>query len=139
MAADLYMSSLVMFSDMDSGQVASNQSYNGHNTKRDRNDVFIVSGVQVVLYLVLLFWYFFLIWKTFLFRFGLLGQLIKDFPVIVGMPIFFGIFVAERGARIVSGYENVAELRLICLVLVLPASQQGQRDRSPQLQCPQLA
>ena len=30
----------------------------------------ILSGVQIVVHFSLIFWYFFLIWKTFMFRFG---------------------------------------------------------------------
>jgi hypothetical protein len=50
---------------------------------------------------MLLFWFFFLVWKTFLFRFGLLRRLLfKEMPVLNFVPINFALFFAERILRI---------------------------------------
>jgi len=59
-------------------------------------------GIQLAVYIALLFWFFFLIWKTFPFRFGLLGTLIKELPVVGAVPIILVIFVVEKFLRIVS-------------------------------------
>lgn len=49
----------------------------------------------------MLFWYFFLVWRTFLFRFGLMKQLlIKEFPVMLFVPLNFGLFLADRLVRL---------------------------------------
>lgn len=51
----------------------------------------------------LIFWFFFLVWKTFLFRFGLLGKLMKkEFPILLIVPINFLLFLAETALRAVS-------------------------------------
>lgn len=58
-------------------------------------------GLQVVLHLVLVFWFFFLVWKTFPFRFGMLKKLIvHEFPVLFWVPFSFALFLAERGYRV---------------------------------------
>ena len=80
--------------------------------------VAIASSIQVGLQLTLLFWYFFLVWKTFPFRFGLLRQLIvEEVPVIMFVPVNFILYFSERLLRlhyiewnkyddIVSLYDN---------------------------------
>ena len=60
----------------------------------------VCAGLQVVLQLSLLFWYFFLVWRTFLFRFGLLRQLIvTELPIMLYIPVNFLIFIADRILR----------------------------------------
>ena len=50
----------------------------------------------------LIFWFFFLIWKTFLFRFGLLGKLMKrEFPILILVPFAFIFFIVETALRVV--------------------------------------
>ena len=50
-----------------------------------------------------IFWFFFLIWKTFLFRFGLVGRLMKrEFPILIIVPLNFIAFIVETGLRVVS-------------------------------------
>ena len=50
----------------------------------------------------IIFWSFFLIWKTFLFKFGLLGKLMKkEFPFLLLIPLNFLFFLVETGLRIV--------------------------------------
>ena len=51
----------------------------------------------------LIFWFFFLIWKTFLFKFGLVGKLMKrEFPILLLVPFGFLLFIIETGLRVVS-------------------------------------
>ena len=53
-----------------------------------------------------IFWFFFLIWKTFLFRFGLVGRLMKrEFPILIIVPLNFIAFIVETGLRVVSNCE----------------------------------
>jgi hypothetical protein len=53
----------------------------------------------------LIFWFFFLVWKTFLFRFGLLGMLMKkEFPILLVVPLNFILFLIETGLRMVTIY-----------------------------------
>ena len=50
---------------------------------------------------MLVFWFFFLVWKTFLFRFGMLKKLLfQEMPGLLFMPLNFLLFVAERVLRI---------------------------------------
>lgn len=102
MSADVICSSMLMFYDMDSKQVVSKESMNKHNVKLDKILVFAFSGICAALYIALLFWYFFLIWKTFPFKFGLLGTLIKKVPILVATPFFIALFFVEKFLRIVS-------------------------------------
>jgi len=61
----------------------------------------IFIALQLILNLILIFWYFFLVWKTFPFRYGLLKKLIlEEFPVLLIVPINFILFVAERILRL---------------------------------------
>ena len=49
-----------------------------------------------------IFWFFFLIWKTFLFKFGLLGKLMKrEFPILLVVPLNFIFFLIDTFLRIV--------------------------------------
>ena len=49
-----------------------------------------------------IFWFFFLIWKTFLFKFGLLGKLMKrEFPILLIVPLNFIFFLIDTFLRIV--------------------------------------
>lgn len=61
------------------------------------------SGLQALVQICYMFWYFFLVWRTFLFRFGLLGKLLKhEFPVTLFLPLNFLLFLIERGIRVVT-------------------------------------
>ena len=66
---------------------------------------FAFSGVGAFSLFCLFFWAFSLMWKTFLFKFGLLGRLAKEFPSLWFVPLYFVAFGAEKGYRIVS-FEN---------------------------------
>lgn len=87
---------------MDSKQVYSKLSVNNHNIGLDKILVFVLTGIQAALYIALVFWFFFLIWKTFPFRYGLLGNLMKEVPILVATPIFIVLYLVEKFLRIVS-------------------------------------
>ena len=50
----------------------------------------------------MVFWFFFLIWKTVLFKYGLIGPLLKEFgsPLLL-LTVNLAFIVIERIARIV--------------------------------------
>uniref|UniRef100_A0A7S3CN76 Uncharacterized protein n=1 Tax=Strombidium rassoulzadegani TaxID=1082188 RepID=A0A7S3CN76_9SPIT len=51
---------------------------------------------------VLVFWAFTLVWKTFLFRFGLINRLLqRELPFLRLIPYHFLLLLAEKGFRIV--------------------------------------
>ena len=59
--------------------------------------------IQVVMHFSFIFWFFFLIWKTFLFKFGLVGRLMKrEFPILMVVPLNFIFFIIETFLRVVS-------------------------------------
>lgn len=106
MTIDMVCNSWIMFCDMDSGQVADPTKISKSARNADKILVFVLSGIQVVLYLALLFWFFFLIWRTFPFRFGLIGRLIKEVPIVVLVPIIMAVLLIEKFLRLVS-HERV--------------------------------
>ena len=73
-AIDVCCNSFVLFCDMES----SLPKPPGVNNV-DPNLMFILAivliALQLILNLILIFWYFFLVWKTFPFRFGLLSSI----------------------------------------------------------------
>lgn len=67
----------------------------------------------------MIFWFFFLVWKTFLFKFGLLGKLMKkEFPILLVVPINFIIFLAETAIRAVI-FTLITLFRLANLLLTM--------------------
>lgn len=68
----------------------------------DKILVFALTGIQACLYFALVFWFFFLIWKTFPFRYGLLGNLMKEVPILFATPICIILYFVEKALRIVS-------------------------------------
>ena len=51
----------------------------------------------------MVFWFFFLIWKTVLFKYGLIGPLFKEFgaPLLL-LTVNLGFIFTERITRVVS-------------------------------------
>lgn len=76
------------------------------------------------MYLTLLFWFFFLIWKTFPFRFGLMRQTINEVPIVAAMPLIIVIFAVEKFLRIVSAHALT--------ISVLPDACQKWKDATVQ-------
>jgi len=97
---DVVINSIVLFCDMQS-DLSSNPSKNNVDTGLMRILAIVFIALQLLLNLILIFWYFLLVWKTFPFRFGLLKKLIlEEFPVLIVVPINFILFVAERFLRL---------------------------------------
>lgn len=59
---------------------------------------FACTGLQLVIQFCMIFWYFFLVWKTFLFK-QKFWQLFKEVPFVIISPLLFVIFLIERGYR----------------------------------------
>ena len=62
--------------------------------------MWITTSLQAIIHFCIIFWYFFLVWKTFLFRFGLLERLSREFVILKLVPLNFVIFVVERVFRL---------------------------------------
>ena len=70
MLCDIFFSSYIIFIDL-SKRLGNDKNVNApFNKGADAAMATILSGVQIVVHFSLIFWYFFLIWKTFMFRFG---------------------------------------------------------------------
>ena len=64
---------------------------------------FVFSGISAFMHFLIFFWAFTLMWKTFLFRQGLMNQLMRnEFPSLYLIPLHFLLFALEKGYRIVS-------------------------------------
>lgn len=106
MTVDMVCNSWIVFLDMDSKQVANPSQITNSQVNADKITVFVLTGVQVVMYLALMFWFFFLIWRTFPFRFGLIGRLLKEVPIVILVPVIMVIFLVEKFLRLVSVPPN---------------------------------
>ena len=99
---DTFFSVYIVFIDL-SKTLAHPKSENAPFSLGSENDLAtLVSGLQLVLHFVLIFWYFFLIWKTFMFRFGLVRKLASIFPILYLAPVNFLAFTFDRALRYVS-------------------------------------
>ena len=97
---DIFLSVFMVFVDL-SGDMGSSASPNApHENWKDFG--IIGSAAQLVIHFLLIFWYFFLVWKTFMFRFGLLSKLAGIFPILYLGPVNFLAFCFERALRYVS-------------------------------------
>ena len=102
MTLDVFFSSYIVFIDM-SDYLADDKNPNAPFSSQAMS-FFMLSGVQAILHFCLIFWFFFLIWKTFMFRFGLLRKLAGMFPILYLAPINFLAFAFERALRYVSKF-----------------------------------
>jgi Transmembrane protein 138 len=60
----------------------------------------VIFVVQVVLQIIIICWIFLLVWKTFLFKYGLIGILCSELHVLfITIPIHLVLFGAEKGLR----------------------------------------
>lgn len=68
---------------------------------------FIILGVQGVLQIFIICWIFILIWKTFLFKFGLIGILCSEFKVLfISVFVHFVLFGLEKGLRVLTASSD---------------------------------
>ena len=100
MILDIFISCYILFVDL-GGKLGSDNNVNAP-FPGEKDIGIILSGVQLVFHFCLIFWYFFLIWKTFMFRFGLLKKLAGIFPILYLAPVNFLAFAFERALRYVS-------------------------------------
>ena len=102
MTLDIFFSCYIIFIDL-SKRLGSSKSVNAPFDKNaDSMFASLLSGIQIIVHFCLIFWYFFLIWKTFMFRFGQLRKLASLFPILYLAPLNFLAFTFERALRYVS-------------------------------------
>lgn len=72
----------------------------------------IIFGVQALLQIVIICWVFLLVWKTFLFKYGLIGILCSEFKVLfINIPIHLTLFGLEKGLRwLITAQDNAVDL-----------------------------
>ena len=102
MFIDVALSCGVIFCENYTDIISDSESING-GFKQEQALVFnvVASSLQVGLHLTFLFWYFFLVWKMFPFRFGLVKELImKDAQVLLFVPLNCLLYFLERGVRL---------------------------------------
>ena len=108
---DIFLSCYIVFIDL-SENLSSDKNVNApFDTSADKGFASAISALQLVLHFCLIFWYFFLIWKTFMFRFGLLRKLAGLFPILYLAPLNFLAFTFERALRYVSAENSFIQLR----------------------------
>ena len=98
--SDIFCNTFIVFCDFTEGL---NEKYS-KNTAAENGMMIgqLLNVLQCVFQLGLIFWFFFLIWKTFLFRFGLLGMLFREFRTFfLLLPANFTMFLVERLYRMV--------------------------------------
>jgi hypothetical protein len=72
-STDVFLNTTVIYADVYSEQgLGGENTIQGGSGKEPYVFLLIASAIQMICQLCLLFWYFFLVWRTFLFRFGLL-------------------------------------------------------------------
>eukprot|EP00347_Sterkiella_histriomuscorum_P021156 403335036 len=75
---------MTFFYDINGDGLLQTGSYNKPNVDLQKFIGLALLGIQVVMHFCFIFWFFFMVWKTFLFRFGLLGKLMKrEFPILL--------------------------------------------------------
>jgi hypothetical protein len=84
-----------------------------YSSESDLMASYVLLSVQGVIEIIICCWIFFLIWQTFLFRFGLMGMLCKEFKYLfVCIPIHIILFLIERGVRLylsfVDGHDAIS-------------------------------
>ena len=65
----------------------------------------IMTIIQLVIQFSILLWLFFLFWRTFPFRFGMVYMLFKEFPLLLSVAIFNIAFLV--GERLTKGYFQI--------------------------------
>ena len=84
-----------------------------YSSESDLTASYVLLSVQGIIEIIICCWIFFLIWQTFLFRFGLMGMLCKEFKYLFAcIPIHILLFLIERGVRLylafVDGYDAIS-------------------------------
>ena len=97
MILDVSLNSVGNFMSMKKGYVDENSVNPNHNDSLGEIMAIIFHALQVVIQLSILFWVFFLLWRTFPFRFGLIWKLIKEFPLLMTVVLLNVVMlIAER-------------------------------------------
>ena len=91
---------------------------------------FVFAGISALMHFLTIFWAFTLLWKTFLFRFGLISRLFKsEFPLLFLIPLHFVLFAAEKGYRLVStSLLNQSNIFILQVYYLQPVKETGKPD-----------
>jgi hypothetical protein len=89
--------------------------YNSDKTNYDSEShgaSLIILAIQGIVQVFIICWIFVLIWKTFLFKFGLIGILCSEFKVLfISVPIHLVLFGLEKVLRLlIIGSDGVIDL-----------------------------
>ena len=99
--ADICLSCGTLFADAYSAQPQEDSINAPFDKTRSLTFFATASSIQVGLQISLIFWYFFLVWKTFLFRFGNLYDLLfKEMRLLWFVPVNFVLYFIERLLRL---------------------------------------
>ena len=100
MILDVYFSFHILY--VDAGKkLTKHGTINDINFSVEEENLIYVIGVHFIVHLSLLFWMFFLIWKTFLFRFRI-GTLCKDYAFLFILFVLnFTLYVLETAVYVV--------------------------------------
>lgn len=120
---DMATQILALFSAMDNDSLKDAESRQGDDHSLTTTMAFAAAGGQAACQIALLFWFFFLVWRTFLFRFGQLKQLLtKEIPVVLLMPVNFLTFALVNYVRfqflMISGKDDILTLYTNWIYLV---------------------
>jgi len=99
---EVALSVFVHFIDLSKSMGSDKNPNKPFNPGNENTLVIFMTGAQTILHFILIFWYFFLVWKTFMFRFGMIRKLADIFPILYLAPVNFLLFVFERALRYVS-------------------------------------
>ena len=106
MTIDMALGSLSLFMDNSEALMADDRKKSNPNWDSELVVIlgsFVFPGVQVALQLCLVFWFFSLIWKTFMFRFTVLDKLYETFRWLINLLIAnFCVFLVAAVWRGVS-------------------------------------
>lgn len=72
-----------------------------YSNESDLQVSYVLLSIQGAIEIIICCWIFFLIWQTFLFRYGLIGMLCREFKYLfISIPIHLILFIVERGVRL---------------------------------------
>lgn len=72
-----------------------------YSTSLDAIIALVFVGLQALIQILIICWLFFLVWQTFLFRFGLIGILCREFSsIFISLPFHLLLFGLEKGLRL---------------------------------------
>ncbi len=100
MVLDVYFSFHILYTDAGK-KLVNTTNVNDIDFSSEATSIAYIIGAHFIVHLATLFWLFFLVWKTFLFRFRI-GTLCREFALLfIFFILHFGLYVAEEVIYIV--------------------------------------